>query len=117
VTRAEGTAGSPPALDPGLARERTFLAWNRSGLAAVVCIAVLLRRIWPIHGAAQYLALGLVAAAAMLWATALVILARSSSDRNENLILGPRVFGLLTTGTLLLAFIGLVLAFVPPSSG
>lgn len=115
MTGRDGTAGPQWAADPGLARERTILAWNRSGLAAVVCIAVLLRHIWPLHGASQYVALGLIATAAILWAVALVTLVRSSPDGDGRLILGPRVFGLLTAGTLLLAFVGLVLAFVPPA--
>ena len=36
--------------DPGLARERTALSWNRSGLAIIVCIAVVLRHLWPLNG-------------------------------------------------------------------
>jgi hypothetical protein len=93
-----------------------LLAWNRSGLAAVVCIAVLLRHVWPLHGASQYVALGLIATAAILWGVALLMLARSTPDGDGNVIVGPRVFRLLTAGTLLLAIIGLALSFVPPAS-
>jgi uncharacterized membrane protein YidH (DUF202 family) len=110
------TAGTEPAARGSAFRERTVLAWNRSALAAVVCIGVILRHIWPIHGAAQYLALGLVAGAAILWAIALLMLARSSPDQEGNLLLGRRAFGLLTASTLMLAFIGLVLALAPPPS-
>ena len=116
MTGPDGKDASAWAADPGLARQRTLLAWNRSGLAALVCIAVLLRHIWPLHGASQYVALGLIATAAILWAIALLMLVRSSADHEGNVILGPRVFGILTAGTLLLALIGLVLAFVPPVS-
>ena len=99
---------TPPAR--GLARERTALAWNRSGLAAVVCIAVLLRHLWPLDGDAQYIAMGLVAAAAVVWATALLLFTLTG-DRDERLILGGRVFGLMTLGTLALALVGIVLTF------
>ena len=54
--------------DVGLAGERTVLAWNRSGLAVVVCVAVLLRRVWPLHGTDQEVALGLIAGAVVVWA-------------------------------------------------
>ena len=98
----------------GLARERTILAWNRSGLAAVVCIVVLLRRLWPIHGAAQRLALGLIAAAATLWALVLLAIAASHTGRGGQPVMGRRVFPLMTAGTLMLALVALVLAFVAP---
>ena len=99
--------------DPGLARERTALAWNRSGLAAVVCIAILLRRVWPIHGGAEKLALGLIAAAAILWALVLLAVLTAGSHP-EGLVMGRRVFPLMTAGTLILAVVALVLAFVAP---
>ena len=107
-----GHSTRPP--DPGLARERTILAWNRSGLAAVVCIVVLLRRLWPIHGAAQRLALGLIAAAATLWALVLLAIAASIAGRDGRPVMGRRVFPLMTAGTFILALVGLVLAFVAP---
>jgi hypothetical protein len=99
---------TPPAS--GLARERTALAWNRSGLAAVVCIAVLMRHLWPLDSDAQYIAMGLVAAAAVVWATALLLFS-TSGDRDVRLLRGGRVFGLMTLGTLALALVGLVLTF------
>jgi hypothetical protein len=101
-------------FDPGLARERTALAWNRSGLAAVVCVAVLLRRIWPIHGAAEKLTLGLIAAAAVLWAVVLLAVITAGSDPEAALVMGERVFPLMTAGTLILAVAAVVLAFVAP---
>jgi hypothetical protein len=102
------------ASDSSLARERTALAWNRSALAAIVCIAVLLRHIWPLHSTAQDLALGLIAAAAIMWALVLLAVMTSGGDREGNLLLGPRVFSLMTAGTLLLAVIGFGLAFFAP---
>jgi hypothetical protein len=108
---------SPPAQpsDSGLARERTALSWNRSGLAAVVCIAVLLRHIWPLHSTAQDVALGLIAAAGIVWAVVLLIVMTAGGEREGNLLLGRRVFSLMTAGTLLLALIGFGLAFWAPT--
>jgi hypothetical protein len=103
-----------PQADRGLARERTALAWNRSGLAAVVCIAVLLRRVWPIHGGAEKLALGLMAAAAVLWALVLLAVLTAGSHPERGLVMGRRVFPLMTAGTLILAVVAFVLAFVAP---
>jgi hypothetical protein len=105
-------ATRPP--DPGLARERTILAWNRSGLAAVVCIVVLLRRLWPLHGAAERLALGLIGASATLWALVLLTIVAAEAGRGGQPVMGRRVFPLMTAGTLLLALVALVLAFVAP---
>ncbi len=57
----------PDPVDEGLTQERTDLAWNRSGLAFVACIAVLLRRIWPLRGADQIVALACISAGAFAW--------------------------------------------------
>ncbi len=103
-----------PAPDAGLARERTVLAWNRSGLAAVVCIAVLLRRIWPLHGEAQTLALGLIAASAIVWALVLLGVVTARSGHAAQAVMDRRVFRLMTLGTVVLAVTGFVLAFAAP---
>jgi hypothetical protein len=105
---------SSPGPDAGLARERTLLAWNRSGLAAVVCIAVLLRRIWPLHGGAEELALGLIAAAAIVWAVVLLLVTMAHPSQREQVLLGRRVFPLMSAGTIILALLGFVLAFAAP---
>jgi uncharacterized membrane protein YidH (DUF202 family) len=100
--------------EPGLAGERTVLAWNRSGLAVVVCVAVLLRHVWPLRGADQELALGLIAAAVVVWAIVLAILSLSASRRDPGAPHGANVFGLMTAATLLLALVGFVGAFAAP---
>jgi hypothetical protein len=79
-----------------------------------VCIAVLLRRIWPLHGEADKLALGLVAAAAILWALVLLLVTTAGSGPDEHVIMGRRVFPIMTAGTVILAVVGFVLAFVAP---
>ncbi len=98
----------------GLARERTVLAWDRSGLAAVVCIGVLIRYVWPLSSGGQLVALFLVAAAAIVWAVALVAVAISGLDREDYAPAGRRVLWLMTAGTVMLAAIAFVLAFFSP---
>ena len=97
--------------DGGLARERTDLAWNRSGLAVVGCIAVALRRIWPLHGTDQVVALACMSAGAVAWAAALSV-GRAVSRRSDPLRphLSYRRAGALTVGTLALAVAGIVLS-------
>jgi uncharacterized membrane protein YidH (DUF202 family) len=94
----------------GLARERTVLAWNRSGLAAVVCIAVLIRHLAPIRSTGQEVALALIGVAAILWAVALLTFTLSGAGRNPEALVGPRIFLLMTVATLILALVGFLLA-------
>jgi len=105
-------AGSAEAADGGLAQERTVLAWNRSGLAIAVCLGVLLRHLWPLQGTDKYLALGLIAGAAVVWSAALLLLTISRQSRDGYRPQGRTLFSLMTAGTLILAAAGFVLAFV-----
>jgi uncharacterized membrane protein YidH (DUF202 family) len=102
----------PDPHDPGLAGERTALAWNRSGLAVVVCVAVLLRHVWPLHGTDQDVALGLIAGAVVVWAVVLAVLTLAAR-RDADVPHGLNLFRLMTAGTLLLALVGFVAAFAP----
>jgi hypothetical protein len=102
---------SPGASDEDVARERTALAWTRSGLAFVVCIAVLVRHLWPTEGTGRNVLVGLIAAAAIAWSIALLAFTRIDADRDGPRLLRPRLFVLMTAGTLLLAMGGLLLAF------
>jgi uncharacterized membrane protein YidH (DUF202 family) len=103
----------PPA-GAGAARERTLLSWNRSGLAVLVCIAVLLRHLWPLEGTGQVVAMVLVGAAAIVWALALFAFTHAGANRDENVLLTRDVFRLMTVGTVLLALVGFVLSLVVP---
>jgi hypothetical protein len=108
------SAAMPSPADKGLARERTVLAWNRSGLAAVVAVAILLRHVWPLSGTAQVVALGLISAAAIVWAVALLGFATGGNGEGQGTLLRSRAFALITAGTVLLGVAGFVLAFFPP---
>ena len=70
-TREGGPKTRGRARRRGPGPERTDLAWNRTGLAVVVCIAVLLRRLRPLRGADQVVALAGISAGAMAWAVVL----------------------------------------------
>jgi len=100
--------------EAGLAGERTALAWNRSGLAVVVCVAVLVRHAWPLHGAEHEVALGLIAGAAIVWCVVLAVLTLSRGTPGSYVPRGAAVFRLVTAGTLLLAFVGFVAALAAP---
>ena len=103
-----------PAPVAGTARERTLLAWNRSGLSALICIAVLLRHLWPLNGTGSVVALIVIAVAAFVWGLALLAFTLAGGDRDESVILTRSVFRLMTLGTVLLAVVGFVLAVVAP---
>ncbi len=100
--------------EKGLARERTALAWNRSGLAVLVCIAVLLRHLWPLRGGYQLLALGLVAVAAIVWAVAIVVIWIFQSGHQQPPSLGSRRLAMLSASTVILALGAMMLTFFTP---
>jgi uncharacterized membrane protein YidH (DUF202 family) len=103
--------------DDGLAAERTDLAWNRSGLALVVCIAVLLRRLWPLDRTDQVVALAVMSAGTLVWAVALRLGRVVSGEvRARRGVLGAGAVSMISVGTLLLALAGFVLGIFPPST-
>ncbi len=102
---------SEPA-DTGLARERTQLAWNRSGLAVLAAGAIMVRRLWPVGDAAAFVLLIVVAAGTLAWAVGM-FLARRSGPATSGLM-GTTACRVVTAGTLVLAGAGLVLAFLAP---
>jgi uncharacterized membrane protein YidH (DUF202 family) len=101
--------------DEPLAGERTDLAWTRSGIAFAVCIAVLLRRVWPINRADHLLALALVAVGTLAWAVGLVLARRMArtTHRGRDVMDAPTL-RLISGGTFVLAVGALVLGAFPP---
>jgi hypothetical protein len=106
------TRENPP--DRGFARERTALAWNRSGIAVIVCVAVLLRRLWPLHSGYRLLALGLVAVGAIAWAVAIVAIWIYESGHQRPPAFGGRRLAMLSASTFILAIGALVLSLLGP---
>jgi hypothetical protein len=101
--------------DTGLAQERTVLAWNRSGLDAVVCVAVLLRHTWPLHHADRAIAVGVTTTAAVVWPLALSSLTTRATAVSQYPRLGPRTIHLIGAATLTLAVVALLLSLLAPS--
>lgn len=99
-----------PVRDPGLARERTELSWNRSGIAVLVVVAILLRHLWPLEGSRSLLAFALIGVGAVAWAVGMQLARRRRSGAAPEPVLGEAVFRMLTVGTVLLALAGLLLA-------
>ncbi len=110
------TDGPDPMEDdeavPGLARERTQLAWNRSGLAAAVAVAIIVRRLWPLSGDRAVAALLLIGAGAAVWAVAMRLGQRAREGSAGGGLLGESTCRMLTVGTLLLAAGGLAVSFL-----
>jgi len=103
-----------PPPQAGLARERTELAWNRSGLAALVCIAVLLRRLWPLHGAGEVVALAGIASGAAVWVLALALGRIGAGGYQDRSVKGVHAFALMSAATVILAVAAFVLGLFPP---
>jgi uncharacterized membrane protein YidH (DUF202 family) len=95
--------------DSGLAHERTELAWNRSGLAVLAAVAIMLRRLWPLQGYRSVVALVLIAAGATAWAVGMHLARRAKLDTRDGGMLGAPTLRMLTLGTLVLAAAGFLL--------
>jgi hypothetical protein len=100
--------------DKGFARERTALAWNRSGIAVIVCVAVLLRRLWPFRSGYQLLVLGLVAVGAIAWAVAIIAVWVYESGHPRPPSFGGRRLAMLSASTFILAIGAIVLSILAP---
>jgi uncharacterized membrane protein YidH (DUF202 family) len=106
----------PPVLDDeGLFEERTQLAWSRSGIAVMVCVTVLLRRVWPLERSNHVLVVLLVATGLLVWVggwalarRATVHSRRTEPDRHASTLRAVSV------GTFVLALAGFVLGLFPP---
>ena len=104
----EDAIAGPSGRDSGLARERTDLAWNRSGLAVVATVAIVLRRLWPLHGDREFIALALIAVGAVAWVVGMRLGRRIARAAGTDRTLGESGCRMLTTGTLALALAGFV---------
>jgi uncharacterized membrane protein YidH (DUF202 family) len=101
--------------DPGVAGERTDLAWNRSGLAVLVCVAVLLRRAWPLDRADHVVALALIGVGASAWAVGLVTARSVSRTTHQGRdVMGAGTLRLICLGTTALAAGTFVLGLLLP---
>jgi hypothetical protein len=97
----------------GIARERTELSWNRSGLAAAAAIVVMLRHLWPLRGAGSAVALALVAGGAVAWSCGMAMAWRGANVETGGPT-SPSTFRMLTLGTFILALVAFAIgAFLP----
>lgn len=114
---AESTPDDPDV--PGLAGERTDLAWSRSALALGVAGAALLRRVWEDVDAqnGRVIVFTLLGVGAATWVAALVAVhgaARTTMEGRR--VAGATVLRRVTAGTLLFCLAAMVLAIVPRRS-
>jgi uncharacterized membrane protein YidH (DUF202 family) len=101
--------------DEPLAGERTDLAWTRSGIAFAVCVAVLLRRVWPLDRADHILALALVALGAIVWALGLMLARRIARTTHHGRdVMDARTLRLISAGTFVLGLSAFVIGWLPP---
>ena len=98
-----------PGGSPGLAFERTELAWNRTALAVVVCCGVLARRMWPFDSPGRLLGLGALGVGIGAWIAVLVFAGRRRGTPPD-----PRGRQLrrITVATLAFAATGLTIGLV-----
>jgi uncharacterized membrane protein YidH (DUF202 family) len=109
-------AGDPAdGADRSLAGERTQLAWNRSGLAVAVVVAILVRRLWPLGNGEGFAVLVVVAVGSLTWAVGLLMVRRTGQGRPATRVMGTAACRMLTLGTLTLATAGLLLTLLAPS--
>jgi uncharacterized membrane protein YidH (DUF202 family) len=100
--------------DDGLSPERTALAWNRTGMAFLVVIAALGRRLWPIDEGNHAIVLMLLGVAGALFLFSLYVAAQvATHHRYAGETMDDRAFLLVTVGTVVVAVGGLLLAFAP----
>jgi uncharacterized membrane protein YidH (DUF202 family) len=101
---------------PGLAGERTELAWSRTSLSMAAVAAVVLRRVWEQLDTvtARAAVLGLLAAAGTAWAAALwwaTFVGRTSLEGRP--VVDAPVLRRVAAATFGLGVLALVLALVP----
>jgi Domain of unknown function (DUF202) len=101
--------------DPGLAQERTELAWSRSGLSVAVTVAVTLRRLWPLTGDKAVVALVLIAVGAVIWVVGMQLGRRSRFGAQAGGAIAASTCRMVTIGTLVLAGAAFVVGLLLPA--
>ena len=101
---------------PGLAAERTDLAWSRTTLAMAVVAAAILRRVWTQFDTvtARVVLLGLLAAAALGWLVGIwwsVTVGHAGLEGRP--VASTKALRRLTVATVVVAALALVLSVVP----
>ncbi len=94
---------------------RTELAWTRTGLASLGCVALLGRRValaLDDPTAAAITACAIIAVAGIAWSIALAIGARRRAPMS-GVRVDPRFLRFVTAGTALLAIAGIAVEFLP----
>ena len=105
---------SPIAHDDGLSPERTVLAWNRSGMAFMIAIAALGRRVWPLDRGNNAIVLAVLVVAAGAFLASLWIASRlRTRARYRGDVLDAHAFRLVSIGTFVVAVAGFGLALFP----
>jgi uncharacterized membrane protein YidH (DUF202 family) len=100
--------------DDGLAPERTVLAWNRTGMAFLIAIAALGRRVWPVERGNHGLVLGVLGLAAAMFVASLYLAGRlRTRARYSGATMDPNAFRLVSIGTFVLAVAAFGLALLP----
>jgi uncharacterized membrane protein len=110
----QDAASEGGARDLGLARERTELAWSRSGLSVAATVAIILRRLWPLTGDKAVVALVLIAVGAIFWVVGMQLGRRKRPGAGAGGALATSTCRMLTIGTLVLAAAGFVVGLILP---
>jgi uncharacterized membrane protein YidH (DUF202 family) len=110
----DGPRADPELTPRGTAQERTELAWNRSGLAVLVCLAAVVRRFWPLDSTGAVVVLVCGAAGGVAWVIAIRSGRRIAERSQRDGVLGSTIIGWMTAATLVFAAAGLVLTIFPP---
>jgi uncharacterized membrane protein YidH (DUF202 family) len=102
------------ARDSGLARERTELAWSRTGLAVAVTVAITLRRLWPLTGDKAAVALVLIAVGSGVWIAGMQLGRRARLLSDGSGVAATSTLRMLTIGTIILAAAGFAIGVLLP---
>lgn len=108
----DGTTNIGEVWDEGLAPERTELAWGRTGLAVLVAVGVLARRVWTLSGWIEVAAMAMVGVGALVWLVGMRLSRDLHLTMDPHGLDGRTAFRLVTAGTLLLAVGGVVFGIV-----